>query len=59
MKGTMLHLFATEPIPNLSAYHLRVPDAVTPRLTATKTRPHRSVLLHQAPRGAVATAIER
>ena len=55
----MFHLSFTDADPNFSTYHLRVPAAVTPRLTDTNENAHRSVVLHKEPRGAAMTANDK
>lgn len=55
----MFHLFLTASAPNFASYHFLVIPAVTPRLVATNSNPHSSVVLHKAPLGAPATAMEK
>jgi len=55
----MFHLFLIASAPNFPSYHFLVVPAVTLRLLATKSKPHSSVVLHRAPFGAPATAMDK
>lgn len=57
--GIILQLPATACLPNLPSYHFFVPSAVTPRLTATKTKAQKLVRLTRSPAGADTMAKER